>query len=237
MLLSAGVYWAAWGWKFALGVVLSIYVHEMGHVQALQRYGIKATEDRKSTRLNSSHLVISYAVFCLKKKKRLAQRPRPRELQLLAPREPTTSSKRLLTAIHDAEDNEVGKRFGHALEQPARQDRRAQVPHRPREHLIKRFPLLGPEPGREPFSQGAPNLTAQLRGELLKERLGVRRQRKQHSDLSRRYRQVEATRVASSKLQEIHALPAGLIARLLHQPLSCDVRAERPAIVEKRQRD
>src|SRR5258705_4146267 len=28
-------------------------------------------EDRKSTRLNSSHLGISYAVFCLKKKKRL----------------------------------------------------------------------------------------------------------------------------------------------------------------------
>src|SRR5256885_11041509 len=28
-------------------------------------------EDRKSTRLNSSHLVISYAVFCLKKKNRL----------------------------------------------------------------------------------------------------------------------------------------------------------------------
>src|SRR5256885_12967470 len=27
--------------------------------------------DRKSTRLNSSHLVISYAVFCLKKKKRM----------------------------------------------------------------------------------------------------------------------------------------------------------------------
>src|SRR5205807_8176763 len=29
-----------------------------------------AREDRKSTRLNSSHLVISYAVFCLKKKKK-----------------------------------------------------------------------------------------------------------------------------------------------------------------------
>src|SRR2546426_1937682 len=27
--------------------------------------------DRKSTRLNSSHLVISYAVFCLKKKKKM----------------------------------------------------------------------------------------------------------------------------------------------------------------------
>src|SRR5256885_8434230 len=33
-----------------------------------------AEGDRKSTRLNSSHLVISYAVFCLKKKK-LAPRP------------------------------------------------------------------------------------------------------------------------------------------------------------------
>src|SRR5476649_2613235 len=30
--------------------------------------------DRKSTRLNSSHTVISYAVFCLKKKKTVAQR-------------------------------------------------------------------------------------------------------------------------------------------------------------------
>src|SRR5258708_31465039 len=29
-------------------------------------------KDRKSTRLNSSHQIISYAVFCLKKKKRLA---------------------------------------------------------------------------------------------------------------------------------------------------------------------
>src|SRR5256885_10856988 len=38
-----------------------------------------ADEDRKSTRLNSSHLVISYAVFCLKKKKparRAATSPR-----------------------------------------------------------------------------------------------------------------------------------------------------------------
>src|SRR2546426_954197 len=31
--------------------------------------GRVAQSDRKSTRLNSSHLVISYAVFCLKKKK------------------------------------------------------------------------------------------------------------------------------------------------------------------------
>src|SRR5256885_3467226 len=37
----------------------------LGHASALGQVG----EDRKSTRLNSSHLVISYAVFCLKKKK------------------------------------------------------------------------------------------------------------------------------------------------------------------------
>src|SRR5258708_28979478 len=30
--------------------------------------------DRKSTRLNSSHQIISYAVFCLKKKKRVRQK-------------------------------------------------------------------------------------------------------------------------------------------------------------------
>src|SRR5260221_8318812 len=32
--------------------------------------------DRKSTRLNSSHTVISYAVFCLKKKKKITTRAR-----------------------------------------------------------------------------------------------------------------------------------------------------------------
>src|SRR2546426_3430264 len=31
----------------------------------------RVVRDRKSTRLNSSHLVISYAVFCLKKKKKI----------------------------------------------------------------------------------------------------------------------------------------------------------------------
>src|SRR3989454_9393689 len=38
---------------------------EIRNDRAAERHG-----DRKSTRLNSSHLVISYAVFCLKKKKR-----------------------------------------------------------------------------------------------------------------------------------------------------------------------
>src|SRR5688572_31563933 len=40
-------------------------------VVGLQRLdGDRAAEDRKSTRLNSSHSQISYAVFCLKKKKK-----------------------------------------------------------------------------------------------------------------------------------------------------------------------
>jgi Zn-dependent protease len=42
MLLSMGVYWTAFGWRFAVGLVLSIYVHEMGHVYLLRRYGVKA---------------------------------------------------------------------------------------------------------------------------------------------------------------------------------------------------
>src|SRR5438034_6447010 len=36
-------------------------------------FGPTDPEDRKSTRLNSSHTVISYAVFCLKKKKKKAK--------------------------------------------------------------------------------------------------------------------------------------------------------------------
>jgi len=41
MLASLGVYWTLWGWKFALGIVLSIYIHEMGHIIQLRRYGFR----------------------------------------------------------------------------------------------------------------------------------------------------------------------------------------------------
>ncbi len=43
MLAALGVYWTIWGWKFALGFVLSIYIHEMGHVAAMKRFGLAAT--------------------------------------------------------------------------------------------------------------------------------------------------------------------------------------------------
>src|SRR3989454_8180826 len=43
--------------------------HRRPQLSDLRESGAIEQEDRKSTRLNSSHLVISYAVFCLKKKK------------------------------------------------------------------------------------------------------------------------------------------------------------------------
>src|SRR3712207_7987645 len=47
-------------------------VHRRGAAAAghVRRHGAWFAQDRKSTRLNSSHANISYAVFCLKKKKR-----------------------------------------------------------------------------------------------------------------------------------------------------------------------
>src|SRR4030095_4384680 len=34
------VYWGLYGWPLALGLVVSIYIHEMGHVAMLRRHGI-----------------------------------------------------------------------------------------------------------------------------------------------------------------------------------------------------
>src|SRR3712207_7565526 len=42
-----------------------------GRVRGPARLPRRGAEDRKSTRLNSSHANISYAVFCLKKKKKI----------------------------------------------------------------------------------------------------------------------------------------------------------------------
>src|SRR5262247_389721 len=56
------------------------YALDRGHgaedaAAAIGRGGMR--DDRKSTRLNSSHLGISYAVFCLKKKKAILSRDSP----------------------------------------------------------------------------------------------------------------------------------------------------------------
>ena len=42
MFAFFGVYWSVYGWPLALGIVSSIYVHEMGHVAMLRRLGIDA---------------------------------------------------------------------------------------------------------------------------------------------------------------------------------------------------
>src|SRR4029450_8826932 len=43
MLVSVAAYSLIWGWQFAIGFVLLIFVHEMGHVLQLRREGIKAS--------------------------------------------------------------------------------------------------------------------------------------------------------------------------------------------------
>src|SRR5256885_15276520 len=52
----------------ALPISLADRLHLQSIKQVHAAYRDDDCQDRKSTRLNSSHLVISYAVFCLKKK-------------------------------------------------------------------------------------------------------------------------------------------------------------------------
>src|SRR5256885_11615517 len=57
---------------------LAFISHARSHVGAANNPWHSATRsDRKSTRLNSSHLVISYAVFCLKKKNNVSMSAAP----------------------------------------------------------------------------------------------------------------------------------------------------------------
>src|SRR5690606_41124264 len=59
--------WTALSFRFATGITLAgVYPVGMKLIAGWFREGLG---DRKSTRLNSSHVKISYAVFCLKKKK------------------------------------------------------------------------------------------------------------------------------------------------------------------------
>src|SRR3989454_2360100 len=64
---------AVMGFEYLDVVVLAQRAGDLGeHLQedVDPHAHVGSEEDRKSTRLNSSHLVISYAVFCLKKKTR-----------------------------------------------------------------------------------------------------------------------------------------------------------------------
>ncbi len=43
MLLTIGAYAMVWGWRFALGFVLLIFVHECGHLIVARRFGLKVS--------------------------------------------------------------------------------------------------------------------------------------------------------------------------------------------------
>src|SRR5438445_10015205 len=65
-----------------------IFGHQTGISLADLRQCFARDEDRKSTRLNSSHANISYAVFCLKKK--ITSEPRTRCHLAMGPKRATT---------------------------------------------------------------------------------------------------------------------------------------------------
>src|SRR5690625_6859129 len=62
--------------KKQISSTVSVNEQDISDFKELDKLGVKLdlrkvpNEDRKSTRLNSSHVAISYAVFCLKKKKK-----------------------------------------------------------------------------------------------------------------------------------------------------------------------
>jgi Zn-dependent protease len=43
MFASFALYWSYYGWKFAAGFILGIYVHEMGHIWSLRQFGLRAS--------------------------------------------------------------------------------------------------------------------------------------------------------------------------------------------------
>src|SRR5690554_1774926 len=53
-----------------IGLVKPAVIIPIDSIQNFELYSLSQGLDRKSTRLNSSHVRISYAVFCLKKKKK-----------------------------------------------------------------------------------------------------------------------------------------------------------------------
>src|SRR5690625_6136259 len=71
---TSGVLFVA-KWRFENQTRKNVFHNQEGAViliSNLPQLNLRHKLDRKSTRLNSSHVAISYAVFCLKKKKKTA---------------------------------------------------------------------------------------------------------------------------------------------------------------------
>src|SRR5690242_21311542 len=83
-----------------------------GYSRALHRANeLHWTPDRKSTRLNSSHMSISYAVFCLKKKKPQLGTD-TNHATFVSERRKTPNNVRLAIAIYETRVAQAGTGFG-----------------------------------------------------------------------------------------------------------------------------
>src|SRR5439155_8564911 len=87
------------------------------HVVAVENQKRDCTQDRKSTRLNSSHVANSYAVFCLKKKTSLRLR--------------AAHERRRLTRLHSLSRRQQSRRRPHGLGRTGRPGGRSRVGRAP----------------------------------------------------------------------------------------------------------
>src|SRR5580698_1397527 len=67
------------------------------------------SQDRKSTRLNSSHMSISYAVFCLKKKKKDVPDPRHRQYRRKHPHKRDLRGRRPFSCDESPQTGGIGR--------------------------------------------------------------------------------------------------------------------------------
>src|SRR5256885_4022508 len=85
------------------------------HVQtSAQRTFVQGSRDRKSTRLNSSHLVISYAVFCLKKKYQQVI-PKDNDKYAIADKLALTGALKRMSVIASDQTHRIRLSFNQAL--------------------------------------------------------------------------------------------------------------------------
>src|SRR3989440_1640164 len=78
----------------------------MAFISPMRTSCLSALRDRKSTRLNSSHDQISYAVFCLKKKKKIQLTRAGKRLKPIKSRDTKTQDYPMCTAITRRVDTE-----------------------------------------------------------------------------------------------------------------------------------
>ena len=94
-LVSVAAYSLIWGWEFAAGFVVLIFIHEMGHVIALRREGIKASAPMFIPFMGA---VIARALARRQRARRGARRPRRAAAGLGSRPAPSRSPARSRTA-------------------------------------------------------------------------------------------------------------------------------------------